>query len=300
MVNIVGALARDFLNPFINATANVDAEESQYGSPYSWGAVILTTSAALYLAHSCLKTRNITHQTYLDNPSRLKELPRAVDGTCAVYLGSYFVIKVCVDASGENTFYKRRKGIRFMKDAIQRHHYIRLILPKQGESKSDLYMAEERLPIHNKRTSLEIYDLQPEVFTDAVKEFVDLRMRYAFTDLVCNQHFAHILKNPRPRYDNVCPYIENGVGKFGLVDTETFEERELPCSWDSKDHGIKSKHCTKDVCTELVHLFPHHLEIIVEAMTRNGLQLSKQDRQELAAVSVAQLKQRRTGQMDVW
>ncbi len=148
MTNIVGALARDFFNPFINATANVDAEESQYGSPYSWGAVILTASAALYLAHSCLKGRNITpfapgHKTYLDHPERLSELQRAVDGSSEVYSGSNFVIKGCVSTSRNSTFASRKKVIHFVSDP-RRHKYLRLIVPAYlGNDRNKIYMAEQ-------------------------------------------------------------------------------------------------------------------------------------------------------------
>lgn len=69
------------------------------------------------------------------------------------------------------------------------------------------------------------------------------------------------------RYDNVPMYLENGIGKLGLIDLEVFYPEHL------------SEDCFRS-CQEAIRLFPHHLETIIHAAKKFDSNIEK-SRKEL-------------------
>jgi len=263
---------------------------SSSGSSEFWSACILALSAACCITRCCLKHREIKRLTiddYLNNPKNLSKLKRAGEGTIPVYLGEGFVIKKCPHAE------KRFKSTDLLREVVERHNYSYLIVPHilqikeiqtriiNGNEFTQAYSVEERLPIHDAYRSIKIYEDNYAAFTPAVLQFVDLKIRYTFGDLV--SRFTPTV--PRPRYDNLCPYLENGIGKFGLVDADYFET--------ILDDDGSIKYCDFDTCLELIHLFPYHAEEIVEVMEKNGLKLNERDMEQLVIAREAQLKLRK-------
>lgn len=281
-----------FLNSSFYSTTQDDGRYTSYFSTGNLTALFLTVCAGIYLARGCLQQRTITIQDCVHDPRNIFRLQKAVDGRCAVYLGQNFVIK---HAGNQCDFRITKMG--FADKAIRNNRYSHLIVPNVSTIIQDTYLVEERLPIHLTKDAKTLYETRYSAFTPAVKEFTNLLMRCEFTDLLERSRFNLQFKTPVPRYDNICPFIDkDGRGKLGLVDLEHFESGNV--REENEDFGIKIKYCNKATCETLVHLFPKHLDEILEVMEEAGLQLALEDRQALQSARDAQLEQRHSNHID--
>ena len=290
----IAELSCGFLNSSFCSTSKPNEDDTNYTSPANWGAFLLTVSAGFYLAQVCWKRRTVKQLTLQDcvsDQSKIHQLQKAPNGTCPVYLGGNFVIKEVGDQ-----WRSRSSRTHFANVAIKRQGYSHLIVPKIfgtiGEGK---YLAEERLPVLlSTKDAITIYETNRDAFTPAVKEFTNLVLRCQFEDLLALGKGPVPYETPAPRYDNICPYLdENGVGKLGLVDLEHFEENSLGYPM-GENFGVKIKNCNKRTCSILIDLFPLHFEKIIKIMQEAGLQLSEEDLQRLRLAQDAQLEQRRS------
>lgn len=267
-------------------------EDANCRSLVNWGAFVIAAYAGFSLARACWKGRckKLTLQDCINNPDRISKLQKAAAGTCGVYLGQDFVLKQCGDQSGF-----RAVRTKLASSAIQNNNYLHLTIPQVIGIINHEYLAEKRLPICNSEKDAQIvYEKHRDAFTSAVEEFTNLMIRCKFDDIVtiCSEFGRY--KTPIPRYDNICPYLEKGKGKLGLVDLEHFEE---DTHWFSANEsfGLEVKYCNQSTCETLIHLFPLHIDEIIRVMQRAGLELSQEDLGRLRLARDDQLAQRRSG-----
>ena len=193
-------------------------------------------------------------------------LKRAVGGKSPVYLGPDFVMKY----SGKDARERFRKTL----DAgtvCERAGYKFLTVPKVGilQDRGSGIVIEGLLPIKQFTFTeqLFLYIEQGPLFTNVIREFADFCCSNFLEDLIGgnNHPLQDFINEPCGRYPNVPLYIEEGQGKMGLVDLETFEE------------GYHSNFI------ELVRLFPYHLEDILAIGKQNGWRMENIE-QELREV----------------
>ena len=282
------------------STFQIDKDSEDCASRVNWVGAMLIAGLAnvLFARWENRQVKPLTVQDCVKDPHKIFTLTRAKDGKSPVYLGPHFVVKEKMAYADQDMFgVDRSQKIFFANVAISRNKFSHLIVPKiQGEIDGK-FLFEERLPIHVDE-SQNIYRQHRDAFTPAVKEFVHLLIRCQFADLLSRHNNFHCFVTPVPRYDNVCPYVEKGVGKLGLVDLEHFDNdrwrRSVP-----DDFGVKVNYCDIDTCATLIHLFPLHFEEIIEIMQINGLQLSEEVLQRLRVAQNAQIQQREKGGIEV-
>lgn len=281
----------NFTGFYKSQTSKDDANYKTIAFWAATGVALATLCTRLCLAWKKREVKPITLQDCVNDHQNLFALQQAVNGTCKVYLGKDFVVKECGDK-------RSSRMIRTMlaNKVIKNNKYAHLVIPKLMGEFGQTYVAEERLPIcQSQKIVSPIYDANRDAFTPAVKEFTNLLMRCKFTDVVVYNYFVSRIVTPVPRYDNVCPYLEKGEGKLGLVDLEHFEENAFWFSAEDENFGVEIKYCNIDICERLIHLFPLHFDEILEVMQSAGLKLSADDLQQLRSAQNDQLVQRRTG-----
>lgn len=212
------------------------------------------------LKNSTLKKRQPILETdlkkakfYIDNPSILKELPRASSGKTPVYLPPFPLV---LKASGYSENEYRLNKMKQAYEICKKNGYENLIIPKAKTYEN--FIIETRLPIkaHTEKEQICQYIENRDQFTLAIQEFVGFLFQSSFYDLTYNYRsfYNDLSKAPIGRYDNVPLYFEKNQGKIGLIDLEKF----------STGYYIAEKEKSLVRCKDAIYLFPYHFKEIMD------------------------------------
>jgi uncharacterized protein DUF648/IQ calmodulin-binding motif-containing protein len=190
---------------------------------------------------------------YIDAPSTLKDLPGIIHGKTSVYFPKNLPIVLKWTGSPQNQ--ERFDKMRQARDICEQSCYQDLVIPKARLYQT--FIIENKLPLEMKGTKRQmgLYFEHREKFTKAVREFTGFLCQCTLSDITGGNHdpYGIFSESPIGRYDNVVLYFEDGQGKIGLVDLEEFKPG-----------------CTKQEyyyrCKTAIHLFPLHLNEIMEAV----------------------------------
>lgn len=188
---------------------------------------------------------------YAQNPKKLLREPRASAGKTAVYLPKQLPIVL------KHSQDQCKSRIEQMEDARKictQNRFDHLVIPEAricGE-----FIVESRLPLsgHGFQETIAFYAENRDLFTPAVREFTQFFCQAHLEDLVGTSASVFERFGPIPRYDNIPLYLENGVGRIGLVDLEHFNPH--PPSF-----------CSIYSWSNLFYLFPYHIEEILEEVS---------------------------------
>jgi len=183
------------------------------------------------------------------------DLPRASAGATRVYLPKELPIVLKHSGSPENI--ERFEKMQQARDLCNRNGYEKLIIPKARIYKD--FIIESRLPIarHNTKEQIGLYIENRKLFTKAIQEFTGFLCQSSLADIIGGGDPYNTLFTTRVgRYDNVPLYLEEGQGKIGFVDLETFSPY---------DNYEREKEWCFYACNTAVVLFPYHLDEIMSA-----------------------------------
>lgn len=222
---------------------------------------------------------------YIDGRLDLKKQPKALAGRSNVYLLEKVPIVVKQIENGKNTE-DRFNQMQEAREIILSNQYQNLVIPKVRIYKNCL--IEDKLPIerHDTKKQIGFYLENKNCFTKAVKEFAEFSFQSTLSDIAGDtiDPFAYLLGEeerslaPLGRFDNVVPFIKEGVGKLGLVDLEFFTPR---CQKGKQEAFLK--------CKDLICLFPLHFGEILTVAKRYEPAIEK-DLEGLEKVREAALK----------
>lgn len=192
---------------------------------------------------------------YIDTPSNLKDVPRASHGETPVYLPKE--LPIVLKQSGAPQNQKRFDQMQQGRDICEKNGYEHLVIPKARLYGN--FIVESRLPItvHGTKEQIGLYTENRGRFASAVKEFTGFLCQSSFYDITggSNDPYGTLAKTPVGRYDNIALYLEEDEGKIGLIDLEQF----------SPGHSKWQKDWCFFPCRDAVHLFPYHLDEIINA-----------------------------------
>lgn len=192
---------------------------------------------------------------YVDAPSNLKDVPRASHGKTPVYLPKE--LPIVLKQSGAPQNQKRFDQMQQGRDICEKSGYEHLVIPKARVYGN--FIVESRLPItvHGTKEQMGLYIENRERFALAVKEFTGFLCQSEFYDITggSNDPYGTLAKTPVGRYDNIALYLEEDEGKIGLIDLEEF----------SPGRSKRQKEWCFFPCRDAVHLFPYHLDDIMNA-----------------------------------
>lgn len=191
---------------------------------------------------------------FVDHAENRNHLPRASSGNTPVYMPNGLPIVLKQSGSPKNQ--KRYSQMKDARDICEKNGYQLLEIPKARVYEN--FIIESRLPItmNGPKEQMGLYFECRDLFTDAVREFTGFLCQSTLNDIVggTDNPFESLSETPMGRYDNISLYIEGEQGKIGLVDLERF----IPRCYKDYDDWCFSK------CQDLVHLFPYHIEEILE------------------------------------
>lgn len=153
---------------------------------------------------------------------------------------------------------------------------VRCILKSQGSSHLTIpkaalcrdFLVEKRLPISpNDYINMGRYIDHPEAFDAAIRELTGLFSQVGIRDIVDKDQCFFPIKNivgDIVRYDNLPLYIEDGVGKIGLIDLEGVFDRPLSEFPDRTDEIMI-----------LARIFPYHIEIILNEAKKRAMRFDE-------------------------
>lgn len=191
---------------------------------------------------------------YIDEPEKIKDLPIASRGRTRVYFHDELPIVLKESGSPENK--KRFEKMKQGREICDAHNYSHLAIPT-ARIHGD-FIIESRLPIMkdlDTKMQIGFYLNHVEEFTEAVEEFIGFRCCVRLDDITggTTDAYSTLSKVPIGRYDNVAMYLEDGRGKLGLIDLESFYPIAKE---DQQQHAFFA-------CLDAVRLFPHHLDTIM-------------------------------------
>lgn len=248
------------------ARDNFPRKSFENPSQYSLNGFATTKIQCIWRGHQLRKEIEKKHnllsykllkkaKLYVNHPIILNDLPRACNGATPVYLPLELpvVLKESGSPENQNRFDQMKRG----RDICERNGYEHLVIPPARVYGN--FIIERRLPIRAHRTieQIGLYIENRERFTCSVQEFVGFLCQSRFKDITGNTYnpYGIFSKTPLGRYDNIALYLEEDLGKIGLIDLEQFYplgEKE------------QKKECYME-CRDAVHLFPLHLEEILSA-----------------------------------
>lgn len=185
-----------------------------------------------------------------------KKLTRAPDGKTPVhFIKDIPVIIKCT--RGDAQALSRIRGMWKARSICRIYHYEHLVIPRVAIRERNL--LESRLLITSTHTKRQIglYVENRDLFTKAVKEFAEFLCRSDFDDLLSGKG-SYIENFGTPRFDNLPLYIEDGVGKIGLIDLEGFSPLQNPVSKEVYEQAILTT----------LAFFPLHFDEIFETVAR--------------------------------
>lgn len=194
-------------------------------------------------------------KSYIDDPSNLKDVPRASQGKTPVYLPKE--LPIVLKQSGAPQNQKRFDQMQQGREICEKSGYEHLVIPKARTYGN--FIVESRLPItvHGTKEQMGLYIENRERFAKAVTEFTGFLCQSSFYDITgaSNDPYGTLAKTPVGRYDNIPLYLDEDEGKIGLIDLEQF----------SPGRNTRREGWCFFPCRDAVHLFPYHLDEIMKA-----------------------------------
>lgn len=193
----------------------------------------------------------------------VSQLPRAASGRTPVYF-PYNIPVVLKKTNHHNSQERWKKAVQakiFCEG--QGYHHLDIPLARSHQD----WIIESRLPIPtslNQKQQIGLYIENKDAFTSAVLEFTAFLCQVQLEDLSgqTSSHWVSLCETDLPRYDNAPLYItEEGKGKIGLVDLETFA---MLCEPPSQEHIMTA-------CMQAIRLFPLHVSEILEVAQKFNL-----------------------------
>lgn len=185
---------------------------------------------------------------------------------------------IIIKASGyfDRTNEKRAVQMHSFKEVLRGLGIQNIVVPQCHVSGK--YQIESRLPINTHDFhNIRLYIENQKAFDDVIKELVKVASRYWFTDLITtsNNQLAHLDGGDGRlvRYDNFPLYIENGVGKVGLVDLEAMKAKyflldPLLFLLGKMHESFKGLRYLEPI-ESLVRMFPYHRDLICSEALKN-------------------------------
>lgn len=193
---------------------------------------------------------------YIDNVARFRyELPRPVTGKTEVFLPEDLPI-VLKNSKLPNNKIRARK-MRQALEMCEQFELDCLIIPQYRIYKG--FILEQRLPIPKNcfHVQKEVYAENHEAFKRAAAQLTVFLFRSSTGDIFSLDQHLFQDYGPAGRYDNFPLYIEDGVGKVGLIDLEHFNV--APPGRTLTIQGVLSR------AKSAIALFPYHLNEILTA-----------------------------------
>jgi hypothetical protein len=186
------------------------------------------------------------------------EMPRASSGNTQVYFPPA-TPSIILKQSGKQEAIDRFSGMQRVLHILRSQGSSHLVIPRAALCGP--FLVEDRLPISSDDyINMQRYIDNPRAFDEAVLEMTRLFSKVHLTDLVSRQiHPISNIVGNTIRYDNLPLYIENGVGKIGLIDLEHIVD--TPSSPGNRDFGFSVPSSPSEI---LARIFPYHVDIIVE------------------------------------
>lgn len=239
------------------------AAQEELRSKESAAAIKIQSFIRGYLARTAFKNEKrhlLSHSLFekakaiIDEPTKLDACYRAQQN---VFLPEN--LPIVLKQTGSPVNETRFNQMKQARELCEKSGYSHLVIPT-ARVHGD-FIIESRLPImheHGIKEQIGFYIEHLEQFTKAVEEFTGFLCQSGIHDITGNTNdpYSMLSKVPIGRYDNVPMYLENGVGKLGLVDLEGFcpPSRYYP----SETNALWA-------CLDAIRLFPHHLETIMRA-----------------------------------
>lgn len=150
----------------------------------------------------------------------------------------------------------RLRHMNGWREYCHQREFQHLIIPNAYQEEE--YLVEEYLPIRDCTTQGQIglYSENRELFSGAAEEFTILLCENEVSDLLGGKHFlGHFSQLPIVRYDNVPLFIQDGVGKIGLIDLENFNR-------------VRYNESYVEECLTAIQLFPYHFDLIIKTAAK--------------------------------
>lgn len=165
----------------------------------------------------------------------------------------------------------KRSGREAAIGRFEQMQKVRCILKSQGSSHLTIpkaalcgdFLVEKRLPISSDDyINMGRYIDHPGAFDAAIRELTGLFSKVGISDIVVRDTCFPItnIVGDLVRYDNLPLYVEDGVGKIGLIDLEGVFDRPLSEFPDRTDELLI-----------LARIFPYHIEIILNEAKKRGM-----------------------------
>ncbi len=196
-------------------------------------------------------------------------MPEASSGNTHVFFPPA-TPSIILKQSGKRNAIQRFSDMQTVRGILRSQKSSHLVIPRA--SLCGDFLVEDRLPISSDRyVNMARYIDHPRMFDEAIREMTRLFSRAWLTDLVSSHY--HPISNivgDTVRYDNVPLYIENGVGKIGLIDLEHISY--YPFS--SKNRPSGSSAYTSPAQT-LARIFPYHVDMIIEESNKLNMKFNE-------------------------
>ena len=190
-------------------------------------------------------------------------MQRAPAGKTKVYL-PLEIPSIVIKLTGRERAIFRISQMDFLKGLLKKEKCKHIIIPKAALCGN--YLIEERILIQkSEEESVKLYLDNLNEFSAAVKEMVRIFSK-TYIHFLVNSGISFVDRQPtvlKVRYDNICPIIENGIGKIALIDLERNKEH-------SKANDERKLH-------RLANIFPRHLNEIKEEATQLGMSFDENE-----------------------
>ncbi len=198
-----------------NVTPNLERE--------SRAAVKIQALVRGVFARQAVLPRHIGFKDYAPLVKNVEGMRKNSAGKTAVYFPSE-MNEIILKKSGKSESKVRFHQMQEVRTVLRRQGASHLVIPKAvrfGE-----FLVEMRLPIEsNTYHNMCLYQSDPQLFDEVVKELVAMSKEVYLSDVVSNQlHPSNNIVGNTVRYDNLPLFVveENGKreGKIGLIDLE--------------------------------------------------------------------------------
>lgn len=175
-------------------------------------------------------------------------MPKAINGKTPVFLPKG--LPVVIKMTGSPTNQKRFDQMKEAREICEANHTQNLCIPTARVYQDML--IESRVPIteFEIRNSIGLYIENLDKFDQAAAELTLFLCDSTIQDLIGGAEciWNSLSKTSTPRFDNLCIYLEDGIGKIGLIDLEKLSMFPGPC---------------QDACRIAFSFFPFHFDIIM-------------------------------------
>jgi hypothetical protein len=251
--------------------ATNEAKDSQLSTELKNDHDRLQNCRAIELSSSAADVNRITcpqleKAKELIDQNQLRYAKHALNGHTPTY---FFRDEALVIQDNFEDPWTRTSKMELAADLVRKNGFQHIEIAKASVYQN--YVVQSLLPIECQKAAqcMGLYFYNVESFTEVVQELTSLFIHLYHDDI--NSYKAEVpggfmFSHPLPRFDNLAPFIENGVGKVAIPDLDDCSLME-----PIKQAGITS-FFSKDKYAELRHIgikniirfFPYHYNEIME------------------------------------